>query len=567
MRWRTPLIICAIIFYLLPLFQFGRFMASYPGDPYAHAASLAWFCQNAPQGIWHQPNLFTPTGVNLALTYDHPLLTLLTCPVSGFGPIAQFNLLALIQVTLIISVSIIIATRFLKQPWLRLAFIFLYSFSTFYQARANQHLNLLTLVWSIPLIFLLFYELNLKSLRSTLIAFSTLGLSFLCSWTTLPILTPLVAMLLLYHLWSTQKPHQLIPALIHLGLGASLTLIIFLFGAWPMLESLRLSPPLPDLDRAAIWNADLVSYLIPFKFHTYFPLFRPWYQAIVTIKTHYFEPFLGLDPGLVLLAGFILFKYRRRLRLFLFDRWLLLLAIFYGLLSFGPVLTVLGRSLVNLPYYSFLASLPPFSINRSPARYGSVVIFALTLLLLRWLDRYLSHKAILVGIYALITTTILAHNSQFPHFNYQEIFPFRGLNLIATDPAPVMVLHLPTAVQNDQSQNLLQYYHRHPIPTGYISYLAQTPQTLMFLANDPALSHLSCANHIFPYTLTPLLANPGQLIQHLKSLNFKYLILNRDYLKLPECQAFAHWATTTLIPSANLTLLDSTPAFAIYQII
>jgi hypothetical protein len=144
-----------LFWYLSPLFR-SNVLASKPGDPYAHAAQLAWFCPNFFTQNFHFSQLFAPIGIDMSTSYEHPLLSTLTCLASSQGFIAQFNLLAAIQVTLVVFVSTWFARKYFHNSWIQVCFVFLYGFSTFTLARLTQHLNLITLVWAFPLIYGLF---------------------------------------------------------------------------------------------------------------------------------------------------------------------------------------------------------------------------------------------------------------------------------------------------------------------------------------------------------------------------------------------------------------------------
>ena len=185
-----------LLFYTLPLFRYQTNMASYPGDPFTHAANLGWFCDHFFQGSHHIDYLFAPTGVNGAATYEHPLLSTISCLVKPMGIVAQYNFLTIIQITLIIFVSYWVSGKYIKNEWLKLSFVFIYGLGTFFIAKSHQHINLLSLIWSFPLIFTLFYRLDITSIKQIIVSFSALGIALSSTWINLPILFPLEAILL-----------------------------------------------------------------------------------------------------------------------------------------------------------------------------------------------------------------------------------------------------------------------------------------------------------------------------------------------------------------------------------
>jgi hypothetical protein len=541
-----------LLYYLWPLKHPSQNLAGLPSDTLAHAPFTAWFCDNFYQGNFHNPSLFTPFGLDLSTSYDAPLLFTLACPLQSLGPIAMFNFMAAIQMIAIITVSFLVARTYIKNHWLRLGFIFLYSFSAFTLTRQDYHLNILSTVWTTPLIFMLYDRLDLTRLKPTLVAFTLTAITFLTAWQNIANLTPLIAILIFIKLINLrdQKGH-LLTALKHLLFGSLLLVTLTLYFIAPMLKGHNSA--VTDINYSYPTHADLSSYLVPYFQNLFAPL-----TPTTWLNHHYFEQ--NIAPDSVITILFFIFLYRdlktKRLK---YPLWLGF-AFLYLVLSFGAKITWLETPLLSLPYYPLLAQIPPFITTRTPARFGIVVIFFITLYVTKKLESRLKAKSLaplLFTGYAIFITTIGSNNLQYSTFAYTAVLPMETLHQIGQDPQDTSVLQLPIDLYSDQTPNFMQIFHGKKLINAYLSYRAENSDSLTLLNQDPLLTALRCLNP------TPLPRT--ELVDHLKQLNIGYIILNHTVLNQTQCQPLRFTITTTL-SHPQLTKLHQDNYFSIYRI-
>lgn len=184
----------------------------------------------------------------------------------------------------------------------------------------------------------------------------------------------------------------------------------------------------PGVDQTVRFSADLFAFFLPAPFHPwwgnfFYTIYGQNFTGNVTEATQ----FLGLIPLLL-----VIFFYRQvplRPKFF----WALT-AIFFGILSLGPWLHVLGHvTPIPLPYY-LLQHLPVFSAIRAVARAGAMVGLSMSVLLglvlATQVRRPLSFLLVAVAILVEFLFYPIPTQSARLHPVYQEVATLAGSTLL-----------------------------------------------------------------------------------------------------------------------------------------
>ncbi len=212
--------------------------------------------------------------------------------------------------------------------------------------------------------------------------------------------------------------------------------------------------------QAWFWSANLAAFVIPD------PQTQPWLSFMAPLARGIskgvggHEAFLGYE----LLGSAVLGLIRIR------DFWTRLcgfMAFGFLVLSLGPSLKIFGSDLGVAMPYSFLMSVPPFSMGRTPVRCVLFALFFLTVPAARFLSR-LERKS--VGGAALVA--LLAVAAGLEMWSPRPLAkPFVSpLDLARLVPGEVCNIPLTTL---DGFAVLLQTQHRRKIVTGLVSRRSQ----------------------------------------------------------------------------------------------
>ena len=212
--------------------------------------------------------------------------------------------------------------------------------------------------------------------------------------------------------------------------------------------------------QAGFWSANLAAFVVPD------PVNQPWLSFMAPLHRQIGkgvggrEAFLGFVLAGSALMGLVRFR----------DFWTRLcglLALGFLILSLGPSLKVFGSDLgIPLPY-SFLMSVPPFSMGRTPVRCVLFALFFLTIPAARFLttmERKSARGRVLVGLLAVCAGLEMWSPRALAK-------PFVSpLDLARLVPGDVCNIPLTTL---DGFAVLLQTQHRRKIVTGLVSRRSQ----------------------------------------------------------------------------------------------
>lgn len=212
--------------------------------------------------------------------------------------------------------------------------------------------------------------------------------------------------------------------------------------------------------QASFWSANLAAFVTPDP-HT-----QPWLALMAPLDRRISKGVGGHEAflGFVLLGSALIGLIRLR------DFWTRLcgvVAFGFLALSLGPSLKIFGSDLGIVMPYSFLMSVPPFSMGRTPVRCVLFALFFLTIPAARFLSRVESRSAKGRALVALLALAAgLEMWSPRPLAK-----PFVSpLDLAQLVPGEVCNIPLTTL---DGFAVLLQTQHRRKIVTGLVSRRSQ----------------------------------------------------------------------------------------------
>ena len=212
--------------------------------------------------------------------------------------------------------------------------------------------------------------------------------------------------------------------------------------------------------QAWFWSANLAAFVTPDP-HT-----QPWLSFMAPLDAKISKGVGGHEAflGFVLLGSAVLGLARIR------DFWTRLcglMAFAFLVLSLGPSLKVFGSDLGIAMPYSFLMSVPPFSMGRTPVRCVLFALFFLSVPAVRFLSRV--ERKSLAGAVAVALLAVAAGLEMWSPRPLAKRF-VSPLDLAQLVPGDVCNIPLTTL---DGFAVLLQTQHRRKIVTGLVSRRSQ----------------------------------------------------------------------------------------------
>ncbi|MCG3206829.1 MAG: hypothetical protein FOGNACKC_00428 [Anaerolineae bacterium] len=440
-------------------------------DSFQHVWLNWWFWEallNRQQLPAHVTAIYFPYGANHPVLWLHPLVNLLSLPLTGtIGPTAAYNLLLILSISLTGLTAYLLAFDLTRQPHAAFlgGLIFALAPNRLGHLAAGHQLLAFGLALSLYAL-----ALRLWLRRPTRRVTALLVLSLLLVLLTHPnfigyFLLPVTAVLIPGHWWSkgwfTRRQWQ---QLLAAGLLAGL---LFLPFAWPFAADLAthgltyLDPQDPGEH-----SADLLSFITPSPFH---PLWREsppaWLTAVLDRPRALEEGFNYLGLAALALAGLAVWRRWRQVR-----EWALL-ALLSGLLSLGPTLKFNGID-TGLPLpYALLVNLPFFSWSRTPGRLNMTTMLAFSVIAAAgagWLlARYRPARwPLTLALTAFIAAEVLPL-WPFP-VDARPVSPYTAT--LAQTNRSTGLLSLPVTGSRRASNYAMadQTIHRHPLAGGYI---------------------------------------------------------------------------------------------------
>ncbi len=453
------------------------------------------------------------------------------------SPVAAYNLLLLSSFILSGFTMYFLAGEFVKSKIACFVAGFLYSFSTYHFARTTGHMGLATMEW-LPFcawrVFVFYRRPNIKNA-----ALAGLSLALVCFSDTYYLAYFALPFGLFFLVWKLVTDFSWFKQVRHLTLGV-LVLVVTVAIVWfPLHGFLKVDQ---DIQQTAklysegsieILSADLLSYVLPNEYNpTFGDLTRPIYNSMRSPYPVEKSAFLGYMTLLLAGIGFVFRQNRTRTTLF----WLGL-ALFGGLLSFGPKVYVAGQPLFGSPFYKLLYDWPFLSNYRGPNRLAIVPLLALCVLaafgvnslISRFGRPQLRYKAVLVVLTGLVLLFSLSESLLFgfsiAHSPFQTSPVYQQ---IAAQPGNGLLLDLPVFPLG--SYHYYQTIHHKRLVSGYISRV--TPQMSASVTSIPYLEAFVTLSGPKPESLKgdiyPIDVN---FESGLRNSGIEYIVLHRNILE------------------------------------
>lgn len=220
-------------------------------------------------------------------------------------------------------------------------------------------------------------------------------------------------------------------------------------------------------------SADAASWMAPWNSS----LLLSWMRSGHVISE------VALWPGFFVLAGTLIFAFSEKLRKSLpWRNYLLITALFFGIIAFGPTLVIFGRELAPAPF-RLLAWLPGMNSIRLPARGAIFTLLFLILLAAKWVGRrrLLASLGILVCFLEVFSGGLKLERV--------EIQPWHRW-LAARDPASVVFIPVRANLSRPESECARMYgqtAHFVPMVNGYSTSLPEGyPETARVMNSWPS---------------------------------------------------------------------------------
>jgi hypothetical protein len=512
------------------------------GDDYQFMWNMWWFRQvlesgTNPFSTWM---LYYPYGVPLVFSTLVSLGSAATIPLQWVGVdlITCYNLLLLLSSIVGAWTMWALARRLTGSSLAAFVAGLIYGWSPYHSSHVIGHLNLASHHW-LPLYVLAtmclldsvwpyavedgwrHMEEQARPWRWAFIAGCTAAAVVLTEITYAAFLLLWTGFYLLYRAWPlarAQKGRVLARAIGPLVGVATFAALLASPLLVPMAQEYRRATYMqPNPAEAILFSADVIAYLIPNELHPWAgPRLRELIARMNNPGAAERIVTLGYTVPLLCLVALVA---RWRARGVRFWAWVMVV---FAVLSFGPVLHILGRNLwtvfranVILPY-AVLYYVPGFSVMRTPGRFGVMVslggallaAYGLVVLQRRW-PRARRVFPLLAAV--LIAAEFWVVPTLFPPEHYAAADTMRQ------DPLPGAVFDVPYRLEMP-IYLWYQTQHERPIVGGKLS--RQPPDR--FAAENPVLQYLE--------PQTPVEANAavrdGAGIRSLQHAGIRYVVIH-----------------------------------------
>ena len=355
------------------------------GDERFYTWALAWWPHALTHGLnaFHASVVWAPQGVSMAWVTGIPGPSLLFAPLTAVaGPVAAVNVLFLLAPALAGWATYLVCRRVTGRFWPSLAGGYLFGFSTYLVDQMRGHLNLV-LIFPVPLaLYLVLRRLDGDLRRRTFVALLAADLLLQFSISTEVFATMvLVGGLCLLGALAFGGPaarRALLPLTRELGVAAAAALVV----ASPyVIATLHGRPPQAGWSTyqqyLARYSSDLAGTVVPRNFTLVGGHLAFTTSARFVTNRAEDGSYLGI-PMLVVLMLAVASRWRERATRLLAAAFACVLV-----LSLGPVLHVLGRPSIPMPW-SVLARVPALG-QALPSRLSMYLWLVGAILTARWL--------------------------------------------------------------------------------------------------------------------------------------------------------------------------------------
>ena len=204
-------------------------------------------------------------------------------------------------------------------------------------------------------------------------------------------------------------------------------------------------------------------------------LFNPWHYGVISGYTHFC--YLGIVPTILAVIGF------RARRADPSRRLWGTLAVVFALVALGPVLWILGKPLIRLPYYYAMKWVPLFHYFDFPFRFVVMVNLAIGILAAAGLCRIVGQfpaglRTPLAAATAIVVVAEYLACASWPLPTRDTRIPVAYVE-IAKAPGRGAVLDLPMGFATKGPYFYYQVAHGRPIPAGINSVGPEVVRTVL----------------------------------------------------------------------------------------
>ncbi|MBM4465216.1 MAG: hypothetical protein FJ014_06670 [Chloroflexi bacterium] len=497
--------------------------------------------------------IYHPTGVSLLFHTFNPFNAILSIPLQLIlGLAASYNIIILFAFVAAGYGAYLLAKYITQNTAAAFIAGIIFTFSPSHFAHtAGGHLQVISIEW-IPFYVLFFLKTIRESreINAFLAAFFFL-LTLLCDFYCALYLACFSVLYLCYQFWTSKgqiASKEVMTRLVILAIAAAVLIAPI---ALPMLMELKYHIS-PSVETTLDGSADLLGFVTPSTLH---PLLGPVAQNIAgkfTGNTAENTVFLGYTAVLIAMYSGLRVK-EKDIRYWIFT------ALFFLVLSLGPVLHILGdteftafKVRVPLPY---LILYPLFSFTRVPARLIVMVMLSLSIVVaygLKSLSQWIQNRSAGIAlrlpalkpgkigrglptqrlsravIMGLVFCAITFEYASFPLPLGKLAVP-EMYRQIAAEEGDFALVELPRDYSYAQCQvSEYQYYqtiHRKKLVGGYV---ARNPSyALDFVYNTPVIRELNFPE-LPPDILRQDLSEVG--LSLLNYYDVRYIILHRNYM-------------------------------------
>jgi hypothetical protein len=302
-------------------------------------------------------------------------------------------------------------------------------------------------------------------------------------------------------------------------------------------------------------GVDAASFIVPNPNHAFAPdMLTTW----LTSQPNGYQENVASIP--VVAIAVCLIAYRRGWRP---PRWLTGLAIFFGLLSLGPFIRVLGVNTHVPGPWALLRYGPVIGLARTPTRFSVVVMLAASILFaaaLAWLgrDRPRARRAILAVVALLLAIELCP----VPRPLYAATVP-NIYRYVAAAPETAAVLELPFGLRDGASSvgnfsALTQFFqtaHGKTVMGGYLSRVSR--RRAAEVQRDPVLNALILLSEGKSLTPAQLHALEREGPELLAGGNVRFVVIDR--------RRASEVLRTTALHALRLRAIAADGAFELYQ--
>lgn len=488
--------------------------------------------------------IFYPAGFNLGTGYDTLLTAFISIPLQLVfkNIILIYNIIILFNFVFSAYVTYHLVKYLINDK--RISFIagIMFGFSPYMLARGLGHINLLT-TGAIPL-FVLFFLKSLRdpSFKNSLFLAISFLLICLSAWQYGLFILIFIFFSIIFFLFTSKEKILNKKYLASFAIFIILSVFLVLPFAMPMISSKadnKMRAPIGS--EYIVFSADVMGYLTPTPSNIIFGKFInkthfSTFSGNVTEAT----VFLGLVE-IIFIIDFLL-KAKNNCKKVIRENsyWIFSASVFF-ILSLGPLLKVGGYlTPILFPYYFIYNYLPFFSFAKEPARMGIFVMLFVTIIFSIFLKTHLDKKRSKVGIllifFALI---IIAERAEIP-YEIKKVKVPAFYSQISEEKNDYTILDLPSNLLylEQPVYHFYQATHQKKIITGALGYISFDNDSYSWIKNNDFAKEGGCyteeVKKIINLSNTTAEYSKDELIQNLKEVKVKYIIIHKDVIALLE---------------------------------